>query len=60
MRKLWRGFFLVVAVASRASAKEVGTVAQIASAGDWILADRNDWLLARKNEIAAASESYAY
>lgn len=28
-------------------------MAQIATAGDWILADRNDWLLARKSAIAS-------
>jgi hypothetical protein len=53
MSKLWCVFFLVVAIASGSSAKEVGTTAQIASLGDWILSDRNDWLLARKNSIAS-------
>src|ERR1700719_3692215 len=53
MRKFWCTFFLVVAVTWQASAKEVATVAQIATTGDWILADRNDWLLARKNAISS-------
>jgi hypothetical protein len=34
-----------------ADAKEVGSVADIRSASDWILSDRNDWLIKRKSAI---------
>ncbi|MBB4364345.1 hypothetical protein GGD65_005403 [Bradyrhizobium sp. CIR18] len=53
MGKLWCAVVLAVAIVSQSSAKEVGSTAEIASTGDWILADRNDWLLKRRSAIAS-------
>jgi hypothetical protein len=53
MRKLRLVFCLVAVISSGLNAKEVENQAKIASAGDWILSDRNEWLVARKNAIAS-------
>ncbi|WP_316228251.1 hypothetical protein [Bradyrhizobium sp. SZCCHNR1039] len=53
MAKLWCAVLLAVVILSQSSAKEVGSEADLASTGDWILLDRNAWLLKRRSAIAS-------